>query len=81
MRRLALALFVAIAGCSTAQAADNTPRNPSAAIAGFELGTRLSSASASAEPQSSVATVEAAGETATPVVRERKVRVVYPVTP
>lgn len=81
MRRSTLALFVAIASCGTAEAADNAPRNPSAAIAGFELGTRFGSASASAEPQSSEATVEAADETATPVIRERKVRIVYPVTP
>jgi hypothetical protein len=81
MRRSALALFVAVAGCSIAQAADNAPRNPSAEIAGFELGTRLGSASASTQPQSSEATVEAAGETATPAIRARKVRVVYPVTP
>jgi len=81
MRRSALALFVAIAGCGSAQAADNAPTNPSAKIAGFELGTRLSSASVSAETQSSVTTVEAAGEKAPLVTRERKVRVVYPVTP
>jgi len=67
MRRSAFALFAALAGCGAAQAADIEPTNPSGRIAGFELGTRLRFASVSTGPESSVATVGAAGEPAKPV--------------
>lgn len=80
MRRSAIALFAAIVGCAAAHAAESAPRNPNAGIAGLELGTRLSSASVNARPHSSDEKVDSTGETATPVTKERKVRIVYPVT-
>lgn len=79
MRPPALFFFAIIAGCNAAQASDRGARNHGAAVAGFELGTRLSSASVSARSQSSIAAVEAAGEPARPESKERKVRVVYPI--